>query len=113
MQEALYQCRTELAISFNVMPYMIASNEVLDQIALIQPSNMNELHAKIDGQSEAKILKFRPSLLGCVFKHKNLLSDVDSLRLVILLTTVYFLKKNHILSVGRNNGDALCSASHG
>lgn len=93
LKHALYQCRTELANSANVMPYMVASNHVIEQISRIQPLSMIELcAAKIDGQPEAKILKFGPSLLRCVLKHKNLLPDVDTLRQVILFKNVSCLK---------------------
>lgn len=92
LEHALYQCRSDLAGIFNVMPYMIASNKVIAHIASIQPLNMDELRAaQIDGQSEAQILQFGPSLLLCVLKHKNHLPEVDSL-VIILLNSVNFLK---------------------
>lgn len=86
LQQALFLCRTELASKFEVMPFMIASNQAIDQLARIQPLNMIELRvANIDGLSESKILKFGPSFLQCILQHKNLLPDNDSFKLVNII----------------------------
>lgn len=96
LQQALLLCRTELAGKCDVMPYMIASNSALDQLARIQPLNMNELRlAKIDGLSESKILQFGPSFLQCILKNKNLLPDNDSFKLVNIFSK--FRKPNGLI----------------
>lgn len=83
LRQALLLCRTVLASMDDVMPYMIASNYALDQLARIQPLNMNELRvAKIDGLSEPKIQRFGPSFLQRILQFKNLLPDTDSSKLV-------------------------------
>lgn len=86
LEQALFLCRTKLAGKFDVMPYMIASNQALDQLARIQPLNINELRvAKIDGLSEAKIQNFGPSFLQCILQSKNLLPGNDSIKVVIII----------------------------
>lgn len=74
LKDSLGMMRTALATQFDTMPYLIASNLALDQIAAVQPLSLNEMRsAQIDGMSEAKIVKFGQKFITCILKWKRFL----------------------------------------
>lgn len=74
LANSLMACRFALATRFDAMPYMIATNLALQQIAQAQPLNLADLKAaNIDGMSDAKIQQFGPSFVECVIREKNYL----------------------------------------
>lgn len=74
LKDSLAMMRTALAAQFGTMPYLIASNLALDQIAAVQPLSLDEIRAaKIDGMSEAKIVKFGQKFVTCILKWKRFL----------------------------------------
>ncbi|KAL9694017.1 hypothetical protein quinque_013302 [Culex quinquefasciatus] len=67
LMKTLLKKRTELASTYECMPYMIASNLALQQLATLRPQNLEEMkQAKLDGFSDIKIHKFGRELLSCV-----------------------------------------------
>jgi Helix-turn-helix domain/HRDC domain len=75
----LLRKRSELSTSLDVMPYMIASNLALTQLATRRPLNLDEMRAlKIDGFSEVKIIKFGPAFLQCIQQKLNFLPATSS-----------------------------------
>jgi Helix-turn-helix domain/HRDC domain len=75
----LLRKRSELSTSLDVMPYMIASNLALTQLATKRPLNLDEIRAlKIDGFSEVKIVKFGPTFLQCIQQKMNYLPPTSS-----------------------------------
>jgi Helix-turn-helix domain/HRDC domain len=75
----LLRKRSELSTSLDVMPYMIASNLALTQLATKRPLNLNEMRAmKVDGFSEVKIVKFGPTFLQCIQQKMNFLPATSS-----------------------------------
>lgn len=65
--QVLLQKRAEIATSLDIMPYMVASNSSLYQIACARPLNLDEFRAaKPDGFNEAKIAKFGPKFLQAI-----------------------------------------------
>uniref|UniRef100_A0A1Q3F1T2 DNA 3'-5' helicase n=1 Tax=Culex tarsalis TaxID=7177 RepID=A0A1Q3F1T2_CULTA len=71
LMKTLLKKRTELASTYECMPYMIASNLALQQLATLRPQNLEEMkQAKLDGFSDIKIHKFGRELLSCV-RRKN------------------------------------------
>ncbi|XP_058813595.1 bifunctional 3'-5' exonuclease/ATP-dependent helicase WRN-like [Topomyia yanbarensis] len=74
MVKILLKKRSELATSYECMPYMIASNLALHQMATIRPLNLEEMkHAKLDGFSDIKIQKFGKEFLSCIQQKLNFL----------------------------------------
>lgn len=65
--KTLLKKRSELATAYECMPYMIASNQALHQMATIRPLNLDEMkRAKLDGFSDIKIQKFGKEFLVCI-----------------------------------------------
>ncbi|XP_050536750.1 bifunctional 3'-5' exonuclease/ATP-dependent helicase WRN-like isoform X2 [Daktulosphaira vitifoliae] len=62
LYSSLVMFRTTLAQQSDCMPYMIASNTMLIDVAKIKPKNVAELK-KIDGFNEAKIERFGPAII--------------------------------------------------
>ncbi|XP_053669621.1 bifunctional 3'-5' exonuclease/ATP-dependent helicase WRN-like [Anopheles nili] len=70
----LLKKRSELAMQFECMPYMIASNTALHQMATRKPLNLQEMKkAQLDGFSDAKLQKFGWEFLVCIQQKLNLL----------------------------------------
>uniref|UniRef100_A0A182MM52 ATP-dependent DNA helicase n=1 Tax=Anopheles culicifacies TaxID=139723 RepID=A0A182MM52_9DIPT len=66
--------RAELATRFECMPYMIASNAALHQMATRKPLNLQEMKdAQLDGFSDAKLQKFGREFLICIQQQLSLL----------------------------------------
>ncbi|XP_055524633.1 bifunctional 3'-5' exonuclease/ATP-dependent helicase WRN-like isoform X2 [Wyeomyia smithii] len=78
--KSLLKKRSELATSYECMPYMIASNQALHQMATIRPLNLEEMkRAQLDGFSDIKIQKFGKSFLSCIQQKLNFLpSSADN-----------------------------------
>uniref|UniRef100_A0A182QP85 ATP-dependent DNA helicase n=1 Tax=Anopheles farauti TaxID=69004 RepID=A0A182QP85_9DIPT len=71
--------RSELATTFECMPYMIASNAALYKMATRRPLNLQELkEAQLDGFSDAKVQKFGPEFLVCIQQKLKLLPQADT-----------------------------------
>lgn len=67
LRTKLLLCRSALATRHNVMPYMIASNRALEQLADRLPRDLTALReAAVDGLSEAKIVQFGAALVECI-----------------------------------------------
>lgn len=63
----LKNCRTQLASTSDCMPYMVASDYVLMEIAKHKPRTVDALvHLQIEGFNEAKVEKFSQPLLDVV-----------------------------------------------
>lgn len=76
LAKALLECRTNLAIRYDAMPYMVASNLALEQMARAQPLNLAELKAaNVDGMSDAKIRQFGDDFLKCILQQRNFLAS--------------------------------------
>ncbi|XP_050068482.1 bifunctional 3'-5' exonuclease/ATP-dependent helicase WRN-like [Anopheles maculipalpis] len=76
---SLIKKRAELAATFECMPYMIASNASLHQLATRKPLNMQEMKAaQLDGFSDAKLQKFGREFLICIQKQLSLLPSASS-----------------------------------
>ncbi|XP_058056215.1 bifunctional 3'-5' exonuclease/ATP-dependent helicase WRN-like [Anopheles bellator] len=78
VQQELFQTlmkkRSELANAFECMPYMIASNTALQQMAAKKPLNLSEMkNAQLDGFSDAKLQKFGREFLVCIQQKLNFL----------------------------------------
>ncbi|XP_053688457.1 bifunctional 3'-5' exonuclease/ATP-dependent helicase WRN-like [Sabethes cyaneus] len=77
--KSLLKKRSELATSYECMPYMIASNLALHQMATIRPLNLDEMkNAQLDGFSDIKIHKFGKSFLSCIQEKLNFLPNNDN-----------------------------------
>lgn len=77
----LLKKRSELATTYECMPYMIASNQALHQMATIRPLNLEEMkRAKLDGFSDIKIQKFGKEFLTCIQQKLKFLPEVASSR---------------------------------
>lgn len=64
---SLMLCRSALATRHDVMPYMVASNQALEQLALQRPLDVSALRAAgVDGFSEAKLLQFGAAFVECI-----------------------------------------------
>ncbi|KRT80493.1 helicase, partial [Oryctes borbonicus] len=74
--------RSQLASDLNCMPYMIASNEILMNLARLRPRTMDMIRElKLDGFTEAKINKFGEEFIGvirpfCPVKNKKSIQDI-------------------------------------
>lgn len=67
LRKKLLLCRAALATRHNAMPYMVASNRALEQLAAVQPTDLLALReARVDGFSEAKIAQFGATLVECI-----------------------------------------------
>ncbi|XP_055586557.1 bifunctional 3'-5' exonuclease/ATP-dependent helicase WRN-like [Uranotaenia lowii] len=74
--KTLLKKRSELATAYECMPYMIASNQALHQMATIRPLNLDEMKkAKLDGFSDIKIQKFGKEFLMCIQQKLNFLPN--------------------------------------
>ncbi|KFB42102.1 hypothetical protein ZHAS_00009762 [Anopheles sinensis] len=72
--KCLLKKRSELATTFECMPYMIASNAALHQMATRRPLNLKEMKdAQLDGFSDAKLQKFGREFLICIQRMLNFL----------------------------------------
>uniref|UniRef100_A0AAG5CT68 ATP-dependent DNA helicase n=1 Tax=Anopheles atroparvus TaxID=41427 RepID=A0AAG5CT68_ANOAO len=72
--KCLVKKRSELATTFECMPYMIASNAALHQMATRKPLNLAEMkEAQLDGFSDAKLHKFGRQFLICIQQTLNFL----------------------------------------
>uniref|UniRef100_A0A182JXC6 DNA 3'-5' helicase n=1 Tax=Anopheles christyi TaxID=43041 RepID=A0A182JXC6_9DIPT len=72
--KSLLKKRAELATTYECMPYMIASNAALHQMATRKPLNLQEMkNIQLDGFSEAKLQKFGREFLVCIQQQLNLL----------------------------------------
>ncbi|XP_049532110.1 Werner syndrome ATP-dependent helicase homolog [Anopheles darlingi] len=72
--QTLLKKRSELATAFECMPYMIASNAALHQMATKRPLNMTEMrNAQLDGFSDVKLQKFGREFLICIQQKLNYL----------------------------------------
>lgn len=70
--KALLKIRTQLASESNIMPYMVASNSALIQMAQIKPVTLDQMrNAKFDGFSDAIISKFGQKFLNCILENRN------------------------------------------
>lgn len=70
--------RKKLAGKFDVMPYMIASNQAIQQFAELKPLTLEDIsRANIDGFSSTKIIKFGNDFLECILQ--NQLSSITSI----------------------------------
>lgn len=70
--KALLKIRTQLASESNIMPYMVASNSALIQMAQNKPNNLEQMrNANFDGFSEAIISKFGQKFLNCIQENRN------------------------------------------
>lgn len=70
--KALLKIRTQLASESNIMPYMVASNSALIQMAQIKPVNLEQMrNANFDGFSEAIISKFGLKFINCILENRN------------------------------------------
>lgn len=88
LANSLMACRTSLASRFDAMPYMIASNLALQQIAEVQPLNLDELRAaSIDGMSEIKIQQFGKDFVECILRERNFLKSAEGNDMVQMLQT--------------------------
>ncbi|XP_055617830.1 bifunctional 3'-5' exonuclease/ATP-dependent helicase WRN-like [Toxorhynchites rutilus septentrionalis] len=75
----LLKKRSEMATTYECMPYMIASNQALHQLATIRPLNLDEMkRAKLDGFSDIKIQKFGKDFLRCIQEKLNYLPNVGN-----------------------------------
>ncbi|XP_058467439.1 bifunctional 3'-5' exonuclease/ATP-dependent helicase WRN-like [Malaya genurostris] len=78
MVKSLLKKRSELATTYECMPYMIASNQALHQMATARPLNLDEMkRAKLDGFSDIKIQKFGKEFLACIQQKLNLPTKSD------------------------------------
>lgn len=78
LSKALMACRTALATRFDAMPYMIATNLALQQMAQAQPLNVSDLKAaNVDGMSDAKIRQFGADFIACILRDRNFLPSID------------------------------------
>ncbi|GJQ85483.1 hypothetical protein Trydic_g23073 [Trypoxylus dichotomus] len=74
--------RTELAFALDCMPYMIASNEILMNLAQLRPRTVGEIkQLKLDGFTEVKINKFGAEFvevirLLCPIENKKSIEDI-------------------------------------
>ncbi|XP_035917894.1 Werner syndrome ATP-dependent helicase-like [Anopheles stephensi] len=76
--KSLLKKRAELATTFECMPYMIASNVALHQLATRKPLNLQEMKdAQLDGFSDAKLQKFGREFLVCIQQQLNLLPGLS------------------------------------
>ncbi|XP_062535891.1 bifunctional 3'-5' exonuclease/ATP-dependent helicase WRN-like isoform X2 [Armigeres subalbatus] len=74
--KSLLKKRSELATTYECMPYMISSNQALHQMATIRPLNIAEMkRAKLDGFSDIKIQKFGQAFLNCIQQKLNYLPE--------------------------------------
>ncbi|XP_052863680.1 bifunctional 3'-5' exonuclease/ATP-dependent helicase WRN-like [Anopheles cruzii] len=92
VQQELFQTlmkkRSELANAFECMPYMIASNTALQQMAAKKPLNLNEMkNAQLDGFSDAKLQKFGREFLVCIQQKLNFLPQQADRQQCSLTTT--------------------------
>ncbi|XP_035775567.1 Werner syndrome ATP-dependent helicase homolog [Anopheles albimanus] len=72
--QTLLKKRSELATAFECMPYMIASNAALHQMATKRPLNLAEMrNAQLDGFSDVKLQKFGREFLICIQQKLNYL----------------------------------------
>uniref|UniRef100_A0A182PIY3 DNA 3'-5' helicase n=1 Tax=Anopheles epiroticus TaxID=199890 RepID=A0A182PIY3_9DIPT len=72
--KALLKKRAELATTYECMPYMIASNAALHQMATRKPLNLQEMKSiQLDGFSDAKLQKFGREFLICIQQQLSLL----------------------------------------
>uniref|UniRef100_A0A182VQL2 ATP-dependent DNA helicase n=1 Tax=Anopheles minimus TaxID=112268 RepID=A0A182VQL2_9DIPT len=77
--KSLLKKRAELATAFECMPYMIASNVALHQLATRKPLNLQEMKdAQLDGFSDAKLQKFGREFLICIQQQLSLLPGCSS-----------------------------------
>ncbi|XP_058128789.1 bifunctional 3'-5' exonuclease/ATP-dependent helicase WRN-like [Anopheles ziemanni] len=77
--KCLLKKRSELATTFECMPYMIASNAALRQMATRKPLNLKEMkEAQLDGFSDAKLQKFGREFLICIQRMLNFLPPTSS-----------------------------------
>uniref|UniRef100_A0A182RHY8 ATP-dependent DNA helicase n=1 Tax=Anopheles funestus TaxID=62324 RepID=A0A182RHY8_ANOFN len=77
--KSLLKKRAELATTFECMPYMIASNAALHQMATRKPLNLQEMKdAQLDGFSDAKLQKFGREFLICIQQQLSLLPGPSS-----------------------------------
>ncbi|KAL1491430.1 hypothetical protein ABEB36_012030 [Hypothenemus hampei] len=68
--QLLKKCRSQLASTNDCMPYMVASDFVLMEIAKEKPKNIEELRQmKIEGFTEVKLNKFGVKLLEVLNQH--------------------------------------------
>lgn len=77
--KTLLKKRSELATAYECMPYMIASNQALHQMATVRPLNLEEMKgAKLDGFSDIKIQKFGKEFLTCIQQKLKFLPEASS-----------------------------------
>ncbi|XP_065095775.1 bifunctional 3'-5' exonuclease/ATP-dependent helicase WRN-like [Ochlerotatus camptorhynchus] len=77
--KTLLKKRSELATAYECMPYMIASNQALHQMATVRPLNLEEMKcAKLDGFSDIKIQKFGKEFLACIQQKLKFLPEASS-----------------------------------
>lgn len=75
LKNSLLLVRIALASQYDTKPYVIASNLALEQIADKQPLSLDDMRAaKIDGFSEAKIIKFGQKFITAILKWKRFLA---------------------------------------
>ncbi|XP_053658958.1 bifunctional 3'-5' exonuclease/ATP-dependent helicase WRN-like [Anopheles marshallii] len=80
--KTLLKKRAELATTFECMPYMIASNAALHQLATRKPLNLQEMKdAQLDGFSDAKLQKFGREFLVCIQQQLSLLPEPSATKL--------------------------------
>lgn len=78
LANSLMACRFSLATRYDAMPYMIATNLALQQIAQAQPLNLADLKAaNIDGMSDAKIRQFGLDFVECILRERNFLPAIE------------------------------------
>lgn len=69
IMKCLLKTRSELATKFDCMPYLVASNRALHQLATEKPKNLIEMKKiGLDGFSDAKISKFGNDLITTIQK---------------------------------------------
>ncbi|XP_019528078.3 bifunctional 3'-5' exonuclease/ATP-dependent helicase WRN [Aedes albopictus] len=79
--KTLLKKRSELATTYECMPYMIASNQALHQMATIRPLNIDEMkRAKLDGFSDIKIQKFGKEFLNCIQQKLHYLPEANQVK---------------------------------